>query len=371
VQIFLFRIFIIFLWLWIGGCTEIKKKKSPLKRPFLMMNTGKQSLETTVDQLVRELKSEQDPSGFLEDRLQEIYSSSFRKILLFPLLGKLDERALRKTLISNYRDHHPKDIPTSFLDRMLQAKGDLFVDLLALYVRSGHQAGFSRIDQRLTLRRSVAPAEILLHCEILIRLGKIDRAAKKLPIDLASFPESHVNQARSLLGIIFFFQGRYSSCIDQVRDLFALDDYREAVVDYLVDSFLFLGNLTEAFRYSKIYATHEFENPRAHLLQSKIFLTSGNFREACKEWKRARAMGAHGERFHVQSFLLSHVSKNLVREKDMGPFLPGSAPQDLTHSSGLQVLRFQKYAQELKSLKKREPRTFSSSVRLPFMASAR
>jgi len=252
---------------------------------------------------------------------------------------------------------------------MMDSRGDLFLDLLELYVRSGQKTGFDRIDQRLTMRRSIAPGEILLHCEILIRLGKMKRASKKLPIDLESFPAAYVNRARSLSGIILFYQERYRACVEQMRVLFAMDDYRGSVVDYLVDAFLFLGNQQEAFRYAKVFASEEFENPRGHLLRSKIFLMSGNFREARKEWKRAKAMGAYGERFHIQSFFLSQVTRNLVSEEDLGPFSTRSPIQEAGLPGGLERLRIRAYERELQFLKQKEPKKFAPSLRLPFLAS--
>lgn len=333
-----------------------------------MVNAGDRPLEATLSELILELNDSKDPEKTLKTRLREIYNANFRKLLLFPLLFKLESRNLKAVLLSYYRDFYPKDIPDSFLDRMMDSKGDLFLDLLELYVRSGRQLGFERIDQRLSMRRSVAPAEILLHCEILIRLGEMQRALKKLPFDLESFPDAFVNRARSLHGIIMFYQGRYQACTEQMRKLFTQDEYRDSIVDYLVDAFLLMGENQEAFRYAKIFASEEFENPGGHLLRSKIFLMSGNFREARKEWKRAKAMGAYGERFHIQSFYLSQVTRNLVSREDLGPFASMSGSPDMSSMKGLDRLRYEIYDQEFRMLKKQNPTKFSQSLNLPYMA---
>lgn len=335
-----------------------------------MVNAGNRPLEATLSDLILELNESDDPNKTLRTRLREIYNGNFRKLLLFPLLSKLESRNLKTVVLSYYRDFYPKDIPDSFLDRMMDAKGDLFLDLLELYVRSGKQAGFERIDQRLSMRRSVSPAEILLHCEILIRLGEIQRALKKLPFDIESFPEAFLNRARSLHGIILFYQGRFKACTEQMRKLFSKDDYRDSIVDYLVDAFLLMGQNQEAFRYAKIFASEEFENPGGHLLRSKIFLMSGNFREARKEWKRAKAMGAFGERFHIQSFYISQVTRNLVTREDLGPFTTSSDSPNFSAMKGLDRLRFLIYQQEFRMLQQKNPTQFSQSLELPYMVKA-
>jgi hypothetical protein len=349
------------------GCAEVSKKPSPPERPFLMMSSTTLEIPRVVFTLTQAMKDSPKPRQALIQSMDEIYSPKFRSALFFPLLDALKKRKTQRWLVRHYLDEYPQDIPHGFLERLQKTSGDQFLDLLELYLGSGRLEGLSLLERRLSQRKSVLARELLLHGEILLRLGYLDHAYQKLELNFSRFPEKYHKKLLFLTGQLAFYQGRFSACTRRFKELFNDDKYKGMVVEALVDAFLFQGITREAFRFSKIFSDQEFENPKAHLLRSKIYLLSNHPREARKEWLRAKSLGAFGERFHLQSFLLAHYFPHLVGNKDLGPFLDWKTGQRVAfpHRDALALYRQEYFRREYAKLHQKDAKRFPTLVLAP------
>ena len=346
------------------GCSKVSKKPSPPERPFLMMSSTTQEIPRVVSRLTQAVKDAKEPRQTLAQSIDEIYSPKVRSAMFFPLLDGLRKRKEQRWLVAHYLQEYPQDLPSGFLDRLQKSSGDQFLDLLELYLGSGRNQGLSLLERRLSQRKSILARELLLHGEILLRLGYLDQAYQKLEINFSRFPEQYRKKLLLLTGSLAFYQGRFSAVTRRFKVLFNDDKYKDVVVEPLVDAFLFQGKTREAFRFSKIFSDQEFENPKAHLLRSKIYLLSNHPREARKEWLRARSLGAFGERFHLQSFLLSHYFPTLVHPRDLGPILGWKKGKSAVfpHNDALALYRREYFKREYETLHLKDAKRFPKLV---------